>query len=127
MKVKITKTINDNQIPAESRRMLDQCKNTLVYTMPEQMSAIIRAILSSDGAEFFTTIDLLDNFRQDLASLDENLNEVQNVLTGYKDILMPADPTVEQYDEEWLDREEAETEKREAQQMDVDEVEDEEG
>ena len=54
MKVKITKTIDDSQIPAEVRRMLDQYKNTLMYTMPDRMSAIVRASLSADGTEFFS-------------------------------------------------------------------------
>jgi hypothetical protein len=96
MKVKITKTIEDNQIPAEVRRMLDQYKNTLMYTMPDQMSAIVRASLSTEGTEFFSTIEMLGVFRQELASLDENLNEVQNVLSGYKDALIPKTPSPEE-------------------------------
>ncbi len=125
MKVKITKTIDDNQIPAEVRRMLDQYKNTLMYTMPDQMSAIVRASLSTDGDEFFSVIGLLDVLRQELASLDENLSEVQNVLSGYKDVLVPPEPQSnpeEEYDEQ------AEYEKL-MSQMDGadDEVEDEEG
>jgi hypothetical protein len=126
MKVKITKTIDDNQIPAEVRRMLDQYKNTLMYTLPDQMSSIIRASLSTDGGEFFTVIDLLHKFREELASLDENLNEVQNVLVGYKNALMPPEPE-QQPDQEWLDKEEAEYEKFMAQVSDAGEVEDEEG
>ena len=124
MKVKITKTVEDNQIPAEIRRMLDQYKNTLMYTMPDQMSAIIRASLSTDASEFFSTIDRLDNFRQELASLDEKLNEVQNVLVGYKDALMPPEPELNQ---EWIDKEEAEYEKLMSRVDGVEEVEDEEG
>ena len=31
MKVKITKTVDDNQIPAEIRRMVDQNKNIVYY------------------------------------------------------------------------------------------------
>jgi hypothetical protein len=130
MKIKITKTIDDNQIPAEVRRMLDQYKNILMYTMPDKMSAIVRASLSTDGAEFFSAIPLIDNFRQELASLDENLNEVQNVLAGYKDALMPEPPQhqpEQQQDEEWIANEEAEYEKFMAQVSDADEVEDEEG
>ena len=126
MKVKITKTIDDNQIPAEVRRMLDQYKNTLMYTMPDQMSAIVRASLSADGAEFFTVIDMLHKFREALASLDENLNEVQSVLVGYKNALMPPEPE-QQPDQEWLDKEEAEYEKFMAQVSDTEEVENEEG
>ena len=130
MKIKITKTIDDNQIPAEVRRMLDQYKNILMYTMPDKMSAIVRASLATDGAEFFSAIPLIDNFRQELASLDENLNEVQNVLVGYKDALMPEPPQdqpEQQQDEEWIVNEEAEYEKFMAQVSDADEVEDEEG
>ena len=89
MKIKITKTVEENQIPAEVRRMLDQHKNTLMYTMPDQMSAAVRASLSTDASEFFSVIELLDAFRQRLVSLDEDLNEIQNVLSGYKDALMP--------------------------------------
>jgi hypothetical protein len=126
MKVKITKTIDDNQIPAEVRRMLDQYKNTLMYAMPDHMSAIVRASLSTDGTEFFTVIDLLHKFREELASLDENLNEVQNVLVGYKDALMDPEPE-QQPDKEWQHREEAEYEKFMAQVSGVEEVEDEEG
>lgn len=124
MKVKITKTVEDNQIPAEIRRMLDQYKNTLMYTMPDQMSAIIRASLSTDASEFFSTIERLDDFRRELASLDESLNEVQNVLTGYKDALMPPEPELNQ---EWIDKEEAEYEKLMSRVGGVEEVEDEEG
>tara|TARA_R100001163_G_C5052942_1_gene189547 strand:- start:1348 stop:1728 length:381 start_codon:yes stop_codon:yes gene_type:complete len=126
MKVKIIKTIDDNQIPAEVRRMLDQYKNTLMYAMPDQMSAIVRASLSTDGTEFFSVIDSLDKFRQELASLDENLKEVQNVLVGYRNALMPPEPE-QQPDQEWLDKEEAEYEKFMAQVSDTEEVENEEG
>jgi hypothetical protein len=130
MKVKITKTVEENQIPAEVRRMLDQYKNILMYTMPDQMSAIVRASLSTDAAEFFSVTALLGSFRQELASLDENLNEVQNVLVGYKDALMPEPPqgqSEQQQDEEWIVNEEAEYEKFMAQVSDAGEVEDEEG
>lgn len=123
MKVKITKTVDDNQIPAEIRRMVDQSKNTLMYTMPDKMSAIVRASLSTDATEFFSTIQLLDDFRQELASLDESLNEVQNVLVGYKDALTPK----EKYDQEWAEHEQAEYEKFMSRVSEADEVEDEEG
>tara|TARA_R110000751_G_scaffold215299_1_gene318790 strand:- start:176 stop:553 length:378 start_codon:yes stop_codon:yes gene_type:complete len=125
MKVKITKTIDDSQIPAEVRRMLDQYKNTLMYAMPDRMSAIVRASLSADGTEFFSAIELLDGFRQELASLDDNLNEVQNVLAGYKKALMPQPP--EQEGEEQLVNEEAGYEKFMAGVVDADEVKNEEG
>tara|TARA_B100001094_G_C18152859_1_gene784675 strand:- start:642 stop:1022 length:381 start_codon:yes stop_codon:yes gene_type:complete len=126
MKVKITKTIDDNLLPAEVRRMIDQYKNVLMYTMPDKMSVIVRASLSTDGTEFFSTIKLLDDFRQELASLDENLNEVQNVLIGYKDALIPK----EKHDQEWAEHEQAEYEKFMSQVSDSDsagEVENEEG
>ena len=126
MKIKITKTIDDNQVPTEVRRMLDQYKNVLMYTMPDQMSAIVRASLATDANEFFSAIDLLDKFRKDLASLDENLNEVQNVLVGYKNALMHPEPE-QQPDQEWVDKEEAEYEKFAAKASDTEEVEDEEG
>jgi hypothetical protein len=112
MKIKITKTIDDNQIPAEVRRMLDQYKNTLMYTMPDQMSAIVRASLSTDGTEFFSSIELLASFRQELASLDGNLNELQNVLVGYRNALTPQAPEeTEEESPESLERENAEYEK----------------
>jgi hypothetical protein len=96
--------------------------------MPDKMSAMVRASLSTEGAEFFSTIELLDSFRQDLASFDESLNELQNVLVGYKDILMPPAPqTDHHHNEEWLANEEAEYEKFMAQVSDAGEVEDEEG
>jgi uncharacterized protein YpuA (DUF1002 family) len=110
MKIKITKTVEDNQVPAEIRRMLDQCKNSLMYTMPDQMSAIVRASLSTEGAEFFSAIELLENFRGKLASLDENLIEAQNVLEGYKNVLMPPEPE-QPVNQEWVDGGEAEYEK----------------
>ena len=127
MKVKITKTIDDNQIPAEVRRMIDQCKNTLMYTMPDQISAIVRASLSTDGVEFFSTIEMLSAFRQELAHMDESLGETQSVLSGYKDALMPPPPDSEIRDQEWLDNEEAEYEKFMSQVDGVDEVKNEEG
>ena len=130
MKIKITKTIDDNQIPAEVRRMVDQYKNTLMYTMPDQMSAIVRASLSTDGAEFFSAIDLITSFRKELASLDDNLNELQSVLVGYKDALMPPPPEeIEEENLEWLrsENEQAEYEKLMSRTHGVDEVGNEEG
>jgi hypothetical protein len=129
MKVKIAKTIDMNQIPNEVRRMLDQIKNNLAYGLPEKMNQVTMYSLSSRGEEFFQTIDMIDAFRQELAAFDESLQEVQNILTGYKDAVMPEpEPAPEEgYDEEWLAQEEAETEKRQAYTYDADEVEDEEG
>ena len=128
MKVKITKTVDDNQVPAEIRRMIDQQKNILMYTMPDQMSAIIRASLSTDGAEFFSAIDLLEGFRKELASFDERLNEAQNVLVGYKNVLMPPEPSPDpEVNQGWVDNEEAEYEKFMSQIDGIEEVPNEEG
>lgn len=126
MKVKIAKTIDMNQIPNEVRRMLDQIKNNLSYGLPEGMNRVTMHSLSSKGEEFFQTIEMIDSFRQDLAALDESLQEAQNILAGYKEAVMPK-AEEEEYDEEWLAQEEAETEKRQAYTYDAGEVEDEEG
>jgi hypothetical protein len=88
MKVKITKTIDMHQIPTEARKMLDQAKNNLAYGLPEKMNQAVMYSLSSRGEQFFLTIDVIDNFRKDLASLDESLQEVQNILVGYKEALI---------------------------------------
>jgi len=127
MKVKISKTIDMNQIPNEVRRMLDHIKNNLSYGLPDKMNQIVMCSLSNQGEEFFQTIELIDSFRQELASFDETLQEAQNVLVGYKKALMPDHQDEEEYDEKWLAQEEAETEKRQAYTYDADEVEDEEG
>jgi hypothetical protein len=135
MKVKITKTIDVHQIPKEARRMLDQAKNNLVYGLPESMNQIVMHSLSSQGEVFFQTIDYLDSIRKDLASLDESLQEVQNILVGYREAVMPSqeqpDPDLErEQDQEWLDNEEAGYEKLMSQASDIEEaneVDDEEG
>ena len=126
MKVKIAKTIDMNQIPNEVRRMLDQIKNNLSYGLPEGMNRVTMYSLSSRGEEFFQAVEAIDSLRQDLAAFDESLQEVQNILTGYKEAVMPK-AEEEEYDEEWLAQEEAETEKRQAYTYDAGEVEDEEG
>jgi len=126
MKVKIAKTVDMNQIPNEVRRMLDQIKNNLSYGLPEGMNRVTMYSLSSRGEEFFQAVEAIDSLRQDLAAFDESLQEVQNILTGYKEAVMPK-AEEEEYDEEWLAQEEAETEKRQAYTYDADEVEDEEG
>jgi hypothetical protein len=118
MKVKVSKTIDINQVPGEARRMLDRAKNDLMYGLPEQMSLLVRASLSSEGAEFFSTIDLIDMFRRNLATFDENLQEVQTVLVGYKNAVSPPVPEQDpeqEYSQDWLDEQEATYEKREAQ------------
>ena len=127
MKVKITKTIDMANLPGETRRMLDQAKNELMYGLPDQMSSIVRASLSSQGQEFFQTIDLIDQFRQNLATFDDNLQEIQNVLTGYKNAVMPEPPQPTEEEVERAAAEQAEYEKRMARTVDVEEGFDEEG
>ena len=130
MKVKISKTIDINQIPGEVRRMIDQAKNDLLYGLPDQMSQVVRSSLSPDGREFFSTIEMLDGFRKNLAVFDETLQEVQNVMTGYREAVMPTTPQAEpEQKEQDVDlgmQEQAEYEKRMAQADRTDEVEDEE-
>ena len=98
MKVKISKTIDVHQIPNEIRRMLDQTKNNLVYGLPESINKIIAHAHSSEGELFFKAIDYIDSFRQDLASLDESLQEVHNIISGYKKFLMKAQEEEELFD-----------------------------
>jgi hypothetical protein len=178
MRAKITKTVDIGDIPSESRKMIDQVKNILVYYMPEKMSEIVRHSLSNNAEEYFHAIELIKLFRQHLSGYDENLQEIENIMLGYKEHIYtqadkqkqeeyqeqeiqppPSDPLVEEgieslnkkqaadqemrdkidiflseagagveeYDEEWLAKEEAETEKRQSRHMGVDEVENEEG
>tara|TARA_A100001391_G_scaffold193595_1_gene169070 strand:- start:292 stop:828 length:537 start_codon:yes stop_codon:yes gene_type:complete len=178
MRAKITKTVDIGDIPSESRKMIDQAKNILVYYMPEKMSEIVRHSLSSNAEEYFHAIELIKLFRQHLNGYDENLQEIENIMLGYKEYIyseadkqkqneyqeqevqpahsnVPDESAIENlkkkqaadqemrdkidsflseaglgdkiYDEEWLAQEEAETEKRQAQQMGADEVENEEG
>ena len=110
MKVKVSKTIDMNQIPIEARRMIDQAKNNLVYGLPESMNTVVFNILSSKGEQFFMTIEAIDDFRKELASFDETLQEVQNILVGYKDALMP--PTPEPISDLEAHEEQAEYEKK---------------
>tara|TARA_R110000851_G_scaffold301038_1_gene457329 strand:- start:253 stop:636 length:384 start_codon:yes stop_codon:yes gene_type:complete len=108
MKVKISKTIDIGQIPTEARRMLDQAKNHLVYGLPESMNQITRNSLSSNGEEFFKAIETIELFRQELAVLDESMQEVQNILKGYKEAIMPeVEPPVVEHSEEEYEEEEA--------------------
>ena len=131
MKVKVSRTIDMSQIPTEARRMLDQAKNNLVYGLPERMNQAIMLSLSSQGEIFFQSIDSIDSLRQDLAHLDESLQEVQNILKGYKEAVMPSeDATSDKINQDWVDSQEAEYEKRLSQIDDIDEeneVENEEG
>lgn len=116
MRIKVTKTLNMNDLAGETRRMLDQIKNNIMYGMPDQMSQIVRASLSNQGEEYFQAINMIDEFRQHLAAIDENLQEVQNIMQGYKNALMPSEPeTQEQDNAEWAANEQAEYEKFMAQ------------
>lgn len=113
MRVKISKTISMDDLPGEARRILDIIKNRVVYNFADSMSGIIRSSLSTDAAEYFQTIELIETFRSELASLDENLQEVLNMLQGHKNTLYPPEkpePKVD-HDAEWLAKEEAEYEK----------------
>ena len=79
------------------------------------MNKVTMYSLTSRGEEFFQTIDMIDAFRQELAAFDESLQEVQNILTGYKEAVMPEPEPApeEEYGEEYV--------------YETDEVEDEEG
>ena len=134
MRIKITKTVDINDLAGETRRVLDQVKNKVMYGLPDRMSQIVRASLSNQGEEYFLTIDLIDQFRQHLAAIDENLQEVHNIMQGHKTALMPPEPEQspeEEVSEEGLSNEEARYEKFMSQVMDAEDghepAEDEEG
>ena len=92
MKVKITKTIDANQIPAESRKMFDLVKHNLTNAVPERLNNAARYLYSSKAEEFFYAIEMIDLLRQDLAAIDETLQETQNILSGYKQAVFPTAP-----------------------------------
>ena len=92
MKVKITKTIDANQIPAESRKMFDLVKHSLTNAVPEKLNNAARYLYSSKAEEFFYAIEVIDSLRQDLATLDEAFQETQNILSGYKQAVFPTAP-----------------------------------
>lgn len=144
MRVKITRTVDETELPGETRRILDQIKNKIMYVLPDNMAQIARTSLSSQGEEYFQTIDLIDQFRQQLAVIDENLQEIYNIMQGHKNALMPPQqevkpehpPDLPQTDEkerdaEWAANEQAEYEKFMSQVMDAEDghepAEDEEG
>ena len=141
MQVKITKTIDINEIPGETRRMIDKIKNRIVYGLPDVARQIVRANASTQAEEYFQAIEFIDVLRDSLKSIDEDLQEVQNIITGHKNAIMPKEevevspPTQEepevqeeeQVTQEWLDNREAEYEKLMSQIGDLDGVEDEEG
>ena len=125
MKVKISKTIDIGQIPTEVRRMLDQAKNHLIYGLPANMNRVTMKSLSSNGEEFFKTIEEIDLFRKELTALDESVQEVQNILKGYKEAVMPE---VKQPEEEYSEEETVQiSDIEEEYEYETDEVEDEEG
>ena len=141
MQVKITKTIDINEIPGETRRMIDKIKNRIVYGLPDVALQIVRANASTQAEEYLQAIEFIDVLRDSLKSIDEDLQEVQNIITGHKNAIMPKEevevspPTQEepevqeeeQVTQEWLDNREAEYEKLMSQIGDLDGVEDEEG
>jgi len=122
MRVKITRTVDETELPGETRRILDQIKNKIMYTLPDNMAQITRTSLSNKGEEYFQTIDLIDQFRQQLAAIDQNLQEVYNVMLGYKNALMPPQSEVsaeEERNAEWAANEQAEYEKFMSRVMDA--------
>ena len=137
MKVTITKTTDISALANEVRGMLHQAKSNLAYRLPDKINEIIRSSLSQNGEEFFSNIELLSSFRQDLADFDNTLQEIQNILIGYKHAVDPTKQAQRQKeaekeeegepDLEWVQREQAEYEKLMAQIDGADEVEDEEG
>jgi uncharacterized membrane protein YccC len=127
MKVKITKTTEVSRLATEIRTMVHQAKNELIFSLPEKLNEVIRLTLSSRGEEFFAAIDMIESFRQDLASYDGTMQEIQNILAGYKSAMEPPSQQEEQQDEEWLRQEEADYEKLMAQIDGADEAENEEG
>jgi len=89
MKIKFTKTIPLDDLPGETRRIIDVIKNKIVYALADRASQVARSSLSTDGQEYFSTIQLIDLLRQDLASIDSELQEVNNILIGHRDTLTP--------------------------------------
>ena len=108
MRIKITKTVHMNDLAGETRRMLDQVKNKIMYGLPDQVSQIVKTSLSNQGEEYFLTIDLIEQFRQQLAAVDENLQEVHNIMQGHREALLPPE---QEPSAEWAANEEAEYEK----------------
>ena len=128
MKVKITKTVSLSALAGETRRMIDSAKNAVLYGLADQMSQIARHSLSTDGAEYFHTIELIDEFRKELSFLDNNLQEISNVLIGHRNALTPDQDEEAQSDtEEESFREQAEYEKFMSRASDIEEEFDEEG
>tara|TARA_Y100000114_G_C11481534_1_gene195605 strand:+ start:89 stop:460 length:372 start_codon:yes stop_codon:yes gene_type:complete len=118
MRVKITRTIDLADLAREIRRMVAQAGVNLSNDLPEQFTDIVRTTSSNDGAEFFSSIENIDEFRKSLSAYDETLQELQNILTGYKNAMMPPPP---EQDQEWIDQDQAEYEKHSARQLDAEE------
>lgn len=110
MRVKISKTLSIDEIAGETRRMIDRAKNRVMYSMSDDMSTITRASLSNDGNQYFQAIELIQQFRSKLESLTEDLKEIETIMEGHKNIIMP-EPERPEHDEEWLANEQAEYEK----------------
>lgn len=124
MRIKITKTVHMNDLAGETRRMLDQVKNKIMYGLPDQVSQIVKTSLSNQGEEYFLTIDLIEQFRQQLAAVDENLQEVHNIMQGHREALLPPE---QEPSAEWVANEQAEYEKFMSQAQGSEEGFDEEG
>ena len=90
MRVKITKTVHLNDLAGETRRMLDGIKNKIVYALPDQVSQIVKMSLSNSAEEYFQTIEFIDSFRKELSAIDESLQEVENIMQGYKEAITPS-------------------------------------
>lgn len=88
MRVKITKTIDISDIATETRKMLDLIKNRISYRLPDKMSKITRVSLSNQGEEYFHAIDLIGELREELAAIDQGLDEITNIMDGHKSALL---------------------------------------
>tara|TARA_R100000234_G_C4997117_1_gene178489 strand:- start:1263 stop:1634 length:372 start_codon:yes stop_codon:yes gene_type:complete len=108
MRVKITRTTDVSRLAGEIRRMMYMANSALCDDLPHYFGEAIRSSLSNEGQEFFSTIENIDEFRKRLADYDESLQEIQNILTGYKSATTPPEP---EKDQEWADQEQAKYER----------------
>ena len=88
MRVNVTKSLHVNEIPKEVRSMVDKIHKYMSYDLQDNLQNIVRLSLSSNGEEFFASIESIDAFRKDLATIDIALQECQNIIKGYKDVVM---------------------------------------
>ena len=88
MRVNVTKSLHVNEIPKEVRSMVDKIHKYMSYDLQDNLQNIVRLSLSSNGEEFFASIESIDAFRKDLATIDTALQECQNIIKGYKDVVM---------------------------------------